>query len=112
LAESSFDQVRQVVPRQDAVNYCLAAMKRYASMSPADLQRLALALAMEGQKGLAVHNPEIKYRVKGLDGEFSGLAMVCYLYVAMQRLAPGKNIGFDVSVEYEQAKKMFDAGGG
>jgi hypothetical protein len=101
-----------VVPRQDAVNYCLAAMKRYASMSPADLQRLALALAMEGQKGLAVHNPEIKYRVKGLEGEFSGLAMVCYLYVAMQRLAPGKNIGFDVSVEYEQAKKMFDAGGG
>lgn len=111
LAQSGFDQVRQVVPRQDAVNYCLAAMKRFASMSPADLQKVTLALAMEGQKGLAVHNPDSRHRVKGLDGEFSGLAMVCYLYVAMQRLAPGKDIGFDVSVEYEQAKKMFDAGG-
>jgi len=111
LAQSSFDQVRQVVPRQDAVHYCLAAMKRYASMSPSELQKLTLALAMEGQRGFAVHNPDSRYRVKGLEGDYSGLAMVCYLYVAMQRLAPGNDIGFDVSVEYEQAKKIFDAGG-
>jgi len=111
LAQSGFDQVRQVVPRQDAVNYCLAAMKRFAAMSPADLQKVTLALAMEGQKGFAVHNPDSRYCVKGLDGDFSGLAMVCYLYVAMQRMAPGKDIGFDVATEYEQAKKMFDAGG-
>jgi len=44
-----------------------------------------------------------------LEGEFSGLAMTCFLYVAMQRMAPGTDIGFAVAAEYEQAKKIFDA---
>jgi len=111
LAQSGFDNIRKVIPRQDAVNYCLAAMKRFAAMPPAELQKLTLALAMAGQKGFAVHDPESRYRVKGLEGEFSGLAMICHLYVAMQRMAPGKDIGFDLAVEYEQAKRMFEMGG-
>ncbi len=111
LAQSGFDNIRKVIPRQDAVNYCLAAMKRFASLSPAELQKLTLALAMEGQKGFAVHDPDSRYQVKGLEGEFSGLAMICHLYVAMHRLAPGKDIGFDLAVEYEQAKRLFAAEG-
>jgi tetratricopeptide (TPR) repeat protein len=109
LAQSGFDQVRQLVPRQDAVNYCLAAMKCFAQMSPSEFQKFTLELAMTGSKGFAVHDPNSRYRVKGLDGDFSGLAMVCYLYVAMQRMSPGTNIGFDVASEYEQAKRIFDA---
>jgi len=44
-----------------------------------------------------------------LEGEFSGLAMTCFLYVAMQRMAPGTDIGFDVAAEYEQARRIFTA---
>lgn len=78
-------------------------------LSSGELQKLSLDLAMAGRDGFAVHNPNSRYRVKGLDGEFSGLAMVCFLYVAMQRMAPGTDIGFDLAAEYEQAKKIFDA---
>jgi tetratricopeptide (TPR) repeat protein len=109
LAQSGFARTQQVVSRQDAVHYCLEAMKRYAQMSPGDLQKLTLELAMVGQGGFEVHNPASRYRVKGLEGEYSGLALVCFLYVAMQRMAPGTNIGFDLAVEYEQAKKLFTA---
>ena len=109
LAQSGFERVRQVIPRQDAVHYCLDALQRFAKLSSGELQKLSLDLAMAGRDGFAVHNPKRRYRVKGLDGEFSGLAMVCFLYVAMQRMAPGTDIGFDLAAEYEQAKQMFDA---
>ena len=88
-----------LISRQDAVYYCLEAMKRYAQMSPGDFQKLTLELAMVGRDGFEVHNPASRYHVKGLDGEYSGLAMVCFLYVAMQRMAPGTNIGFDLAAE-------------
>ena len=109
LAQSGFDRVRQVIPRQDAVHYCLDALKNFAGLSPSELQKLSLELAMAGREGFAVHNPDSRYRVKGLDGEHSGLAMVCFLYVAMQRMAPGTDLGFDLAAEYEQAKRIFDA---
>ena len=73
-----------------------------------NFQKLSLELAMAGRDGFAVHNPDSRYRVKGLEGEFSGLAMVCFLYVAMQRMAPGTDIGFDLAAEYEQAKRIFN----
>ncbi|MEQ2005173.1 MAG: tetratricopeptide repeat protein [Limisphaerales bacterium] len=109
LAQSGFDRIRKVVPRQDAVHYCLDALQRVAKLSPDELKKLCLELALAGRDGFAVHDPDRRYRLKGLEGDFSGLAMVCFLHVAMQRLAPGTDIGFDVATEYEQAKEMFDA---
>ena len=109
LAQTGFERVRQVIPRLDAAHYCLAALQRFAKLSTAELQKLSLSLAMAGRAGFAVHDPKSRYRVKGLDGEFTGLEMVCFLYVAMQRIAPGTDIGFDLAEEYAQAKKLFDA---
>ena len=106
LAQSGFERVRQGIPRQDAVHYCLDALQRFAKLSPDELKKLSLELAMAGRDGFAVHDPDRRYRVKGMDGDFSGLAMVCFLYVAMQRMAPGTDIGFDLAVEYEQAKRL------
>jgi uncharacterized membrane protein len=106
-----FEGTRQIAPRQDAVKYCLEAMRRFESMTPEVLKRVMLELGMAGRDGFAVHNPDSRYRIKGLDGEFSGLAMVCMLYVAMQRMAPGTGFGVDVSIEYEEAKRLFNASG-
>ena len=108
LAQSGFDKVRKVIPRQDAVHYCLDALKRFARLSPGELHKLSLELALAGREGFAVHNPDSRYSVKGLEGEHSGLAMVCFLYVAMQRMAPGTDMGFDLAAEYEQAKRIFN----
>ena len=111
LSQSGFDKVRQVTPRQDAVHYCLGAMQQLSNMDAAELKKLTLELAMVGRNGFEVQNPASRYRVKGLEGEFSGLAMVCFLYVAMQRIAPGTDIGFDLAEEYEIAKRMFASPG-
>lgn len=109
LAQSGFENTRKVVVRQDAVNYCLDAMKRFANMPQQELQNLTLEMAMAGREGFAVHDPSRRYTIKALSGDFSGLAMVCFLYVAMQRIAPGTNIGFDLAEEYAQAQRIFSA---
>ena len=106
LAESGFKEVGAAVPRMDAVHYCLAALKHFATLSPSEQKRLTLEISMLGRNGFEVHNPQSRYRLKSLEGEFSGLALVCWLYVGMQKLAPGADIGFDVSKEYQRAKAM------
>ena len=49
-----------------------------------------------GRNGFEVHNPQNRYRLKNLEGEFSGLALVSWLYVGMQSLSSGADIGFDL----------------
>lgn len=64
LAQSGFERTKQVVPRQDAVHYCLEAMQRFAQMPQGNFQKLALELAMAGRSGFAVHKPESRYHIK------------------------------------------------
>lgn len=106
LAQAGYEHSRQAVVRQDVLHYCMDALQRLSGLPLAELQKLSLELAMAGRNGFEVHNPDSRYRVKGLPGEYSGLAMVCFLYVAMQRIRPGTDIGFDVHEEYAAAKKM------
>ncbi len=97
MAQAGFENTKQVVLRQDALHYSLAALQRYATMPPASVQNLALEIAMLGRDGFDVHNPNSRYRVRGLDGEFSGMAITCYLYAAMQAIAPGTDKGARVA---------------
>jgi Flp pilus assembly protein TadD len=108
MAQSGFDNLKKSLPRQDAVQYCLDALQTISTMSTTDVLKLALDLAMAGRNGLEVNNPSSRYRVKGLQGEFSGLALVCFLYVVMQQIAPEANVGMDLSEEYRMARKLFD----
>ena len=48
LAQSGFDQTKQIVSRQDAVYYCLEAIKRFAQMPEDKLKKVTLELAING----------------------------------------------------------------
>jgi len=48
---------------------------------------------MMGQGGLAINNPDKKYRLKNLDGEFTALHLVTYMYVGMSIVMPGQDAG-------------------
>jgi hypothetical protein len=50
----------------------------------------------------------VRYSFKSIEGDFSGLKAVSYMYVAMQRLMPGVDAGIDLSKEYAKAKAMFN----
>jgi len=93
--------------RLDAVMYCLAALQKFSKMPKSELVPIVTEISVKGESGLDVHNPSRKYKLKSLSGEYTGLKLVCYMYVGFKILAPEKNIGFDLSKEYKAAKKLF-----
>jgi tetratricopeptide (TPR) repeat protein len=90
----------------DAVMYCLSALERFAQMSPDQVRQVALEIAMLGRTGIDINNPEHRYQLRSLPGDFSGLQLTSYMYVAFKQIAPEYDIGFDLSGEYEAATKL------
>jgi tetratricopeptide (TPR) repeat protein len=107
LAGAAFENKTGGAPRPDAIEYCAAAIKRFSKMSHEEVKKIAGEIAILGRSGFGVNNPSKRYQIKSMEGDFSGLQLVCYMYVAFQMIAPGSDVGFDLSREYEMAKAGF-----
>jgi hypothetical protein len=92
--------------RPDVVMYCLGAIERFDEMKPQEIQALGQEIAVLGMKGLDINDPARKYRLRSLPGEFSGLHLVSLMYAAFQEIAPGTDVGINLSGEYTAAKKL------
>ena len=102
------DQLKAEGLRPDVVMYCLAALERFEDMSESEVQEVAFEIAMLGQSGLDIHNPEKTYQIESLPGEFTGLQLLSYMYVGFQIVNPSVDLGADLSDEYEAALSMFE----
>jgi hypothetical protein len=103
LAESKFHAIGRGAERMDAVMYCVSAMEALEGKPLAEIQKIAFEIAVLGTRGLDVNDSTVKYRLRSLPGEYSGLNLLCIEYVAFQQFAPGQDIGFDLSKEYQAA---------
>ena len=56
--------------------------------------------------GLDINDPAKKYKLKSLQGEFSGLHLLSLMYTAFQQFKPGQDVGIDFSNEYQLAQGM------
>jgi len=112
LAQQSFRAALPGMERPDAVMYCLSALRLYEKMNPEEVKKIGFEIAMLGQKGLATNEPAEKYRLKSLPGQFSGLHLVCLMYVAFQKVAPEHDLGFNLTKEYQLAQAMHKKGDG
>ena len=106
IAQQNFRKASVSGLRMDAVMYCLAALKKFADMTPAQVQGVGFEIATLGMNGIDVNDPQSKYRLRTLPGTFTGSQLLCYEYAAFKQFAPELDIGFDVSKEYEEAKRM------
>lgn len=107
IAKKSFREITPGVLRMDAVMYCLGALEKFDSMSADQVQKIGFEIALLGTRGIDVNNPNSRYTIKSLPGEFSGLHLLSLQYVAFKKIAPEQNIGFDLRAEYEAALKLF-----
>jgi tetratricopeptide (TPR) repeat protein len=107
LAESTFRERGVVGERPDAVMYCLGALQRFGKMSDKQVMPIMFEIAVAGQRGFDINNPDRRYKFNSIEGDFSGLQAVCYMYVAMQRLMPGQDAGIDLSKEFKQAQSLY-----
>lgn len=110
IAEKAFRNRGVGGVRPDAIEYCGEALNIFRGMDKKQLAPILMELAQMGSGGLDIHNPERRYGVKSLPGDFSALKIVCFMYVAAQRLIPGQDVGIDLSKEYELAKGVVNDG--
>jgi tetratricopeptide (TPR) repeat protein len=108
MAERTFKDRAGGTARPDAVMYCLGALEKFEKMSRSEVQRIASEIAMEGRSGLDTNDPAQKYELKSLAGKFSGLQLVCLMYVAFKSISPEMDIGFDLSKEYAAAQALHE----
>ena len=95
--------------RPDVVMYCLGALERFQEMTEQQIASLGREIAILGMKGLDINDPERKYTLKSLPGQFSGLHLVSIMYTAFHKTSPGTDVGIDLSREYAQAEAMLEA---
>lgn len=93
--------------RMGAVMYVLGALERFERMRRDEVQAVGFEIAMLGRRDIDVNNPETKYTLRSIPGEFSGLHLMSLMYVAFKQIAPDYDIAFDLSAEYETALQMF-----
>jgi len=105
LAHKSMRSAGGDSSRADATMYCLAAIQLFAE-SPDLRRQVTFEIALLGRNGLDINDPASKYTLKSLQGAFSGLQLVSYMYVGMKELAPDSDPGIDLSREYEQARNL------
>ena len=103
LREMAEQPVKRDGLRMDAVQFCYEALTRFDAMTEENVQTTVSEIALLGRYGLDPHDTEKKHALGSMGGRFSELQLICFLYVGMKRVAPDKDIGFDLSSEYDVA---------
>ncbi len=93
--------------RMDAVMYCLSALEKFDKIGQQKAMAVTTEIAMLGRGGLDINNPEKKYTLKSLKGDFSGLQLVSYMYVGLKSIDPNRDVGIDLEKEYNTALGLF-----
>ncbi len=94
--------------RMDAMFYCLSALQFFKDKPLSQISQVAFEIGMKGTHWLDVNNPDKKYTLDSMDGSFTGLQLVCYMYVGFKMVDPGQDIGMDLSEEYKQALNLLN----
>lgn len=96
--------------RMDAVFYLLDALKLFEQKTESEVRNIAFEIGLKGQGGLDINNPEKKYSLNRLEGEFTGLQLICYMYAGFKKIDSSLDVGVDLSDEYSTALKLFNSG--
>jgi hypothetical protein len=89
--------------RVDVVTYCLSALQRFSLMDRKKLHVVLLEIALVGRAGLDVNDPSRTYQLRSLEGSFTGLQLVSYLFTGFKVMGETMDIGMDLTKEYEVA---------
>lgn len=92
--------------RMDAVFYMQGAMDDFSKKSKQEIGQLVMEIALLGQNGLQINNPDMRYTLKNLPGDFSGLQLISIMHAGIRLLDPKAETGTGLDREYELALAM------
>ncbi len=87
--------------------FCLAALQFFNDKTREQVKQVAFEIGDKGRQGLDINNPEKKYTLNSMDGSFTALQLVSYMFVGFKIIDPKLDIGLDLSEEYGQALTLF-----
>ena len=86
----------------------LDALERFEGMEQTQLAPLIMEMATLGEQGLPVNDPEKKFTLRLLPGEYTGLQVVCMMHVGMKKIDEVMDSSFDIDREYEAASATYN----
>lgn len=93
---------------QAAVMFCLDALERFEGMPHDRILKIASEIAMMGSGGLDYASAETKYHVTAYEDEsFSGLQMMCMMYVGFQKVDPSIDLQMPLDDAYREALELY-----
>ena len=92
--------------RMDAVFYMQGAMEAFSGKSRQEIGEIVMEIALLGQQGLQINKPDVRYTLKSLKGDFSGLHLLSIMHVGIRLLDPKAETGTGLDREYELALAM------
>lgn len=93
--------------RADVIIYCLSAIELFSKSSNEKVKEIAFEIAMLGNSGLAINDPGKKYTLNSLEGKFSGVELLCYMFVGFKIIDNTLKPVADLETEYQQALKIY-----
>ena len=93
-------------PRLDAVMYMQNALETFAKMPRQQVGEIVMEIAQLGQSGLAINEPDKRYTLKRLPGDYSGLQLVSMMHVGFRMFDPNTDPETGLEHEYQMALSM------
>ena len=84
IADSQLHDTVDGNVRMDVVFYMQGAMDDFARKSKQDIGQLVMEIALLGQSGLQINKPEVRYTLKNLPGDFSGLQLLSIMHAGIR----------------------------
>ncbi|WP_367356930.1 tetratricopeptide repeat protein [Mesotoga sp.] len=103
LSEMAMEGYASKGPRMDSVMYMVSALQKFDKMDIEEVKRITFEIGLLGRNGLDINNPEKRYTLKSMKGEFTGLNLLCHMYVGFKIIDSTVDIGVDMENEYKSA---------
>lgn len=94
------------MPRLDAVMYMQSAMETFAKLPRQQVGEIVMEIAQLGQSGLAINEPDKRYTLKLLPGDYSGLQLISMMHVGFRMFDPNTDPETGLEREYQMALSM------
>lgn len=96
--------------KPEAYTFCLDALSRFAGQSREQIFAVVSEISLLGANGIDHTNPFKTYTLKTCPGEvFSGLHLLCLMFVGFKLYDPKIDCGLDFGEVYELARDAFGA---
>jgi hypothetical protein len=93
-----------------SVMYCLSALQRFEDMNRDEILEIVGEIAVIGSSGLDYASSDKKYTLQAVPGEqFSGLQLMCMMYVGFKDVEPTVDVGMDLHEPYQAALQLYNA---